>query len=106
MLHIPRRHTTRKEALTPLAHCWGQARLRDDPSAITRLGVDETSSKKSHSYVTLGVDLDSARVIHVCEGKGKQTIAGLARHLLSKYVPAEQIEHLSMDLSRSFFPIR
>jgi transposase len=64
--------------------------------------VDETSSKKGHSYVTLGVDLDSARVIHVGEGKGKETIASIARHLLSKDVPAEQIEHLSVDLSTSF----
>lgn len=87
---------------TVFNHWVGQARLRDDPSTITRLGVDETSSKKGHSYVTLGVDLDGARVIHVCEGKGRDTMASIMRHLKSKDVPAEQIEHLSMDLSPSF----
>jgi hypothetical protein len=47
-----------------------KARANDEPSAITRLGVDETSSKKGHSYVTLGVDLEASRVIHATEGIG------------------------------------
>jgi transposase len=87
---------------TVFGHWVEQARANDDPSSITRLGVDETSSKKGHSYVTLGVDLDNARVIHVCEGKGKDTMAGIARHLKNRDVPPEQIEHVSMDLSPSF----
>jgi transposase len=46
----------------------GKARTNDDPSAIKRFGVDETSSKKAQSYVTIGVDLDAARVIYATEG--------------------------------------
>lgn|GEM_PF-1278655 len=37
-------------------------------SGFTRLGVNETSTRKGHHYVTLGVDLDAGRVIHVTEG--------------------------------------
>jgi transposase len=64
--------------------------------------VDETSAKKGHKYVTLGVDLDDSRVIHVCEGKGKETLQSIQQHLESKGVLAEQITQLSMDLSPSF----
>lgn len=47
---------------TVFDHWVGKARTNDDPSSIKRLGVDETSSKKGHSYVTIGVDLDALRV--------------------------------------------
>lgn len=79
-----------------------KAREADDPSTITRLGVDETSSRKGHEYVTLGVDLESARVVHACEGKGKDTLKNIRQHLESKGVSSEQITHVSMDLSPAF----
>jgi transposase len=78
------------------------ARAKDDPSQITQLGVDETSSKKGHNYVTLGVDLQERRVVHVCEGKGKATMASIAKHLEDKGMPKGQIKELSMDLSAAF----
>lgn len=87
---------------TVFEHWVGKARLADDPSAITRLGVDETSSKKGHSYVTIGVDLNESRVIHAVEGKGKDTLAAIAKHLKFKGVEQDQIKELSMDLSPSF----
>lgn len=87
---------------TVFEHWVGSARMKDDPSAITRLGVDETSSKKGHSYVTIGVDLNESRVIHAVEGKGKDTLAAIAQHLKSKGVKADQIKELSMDLSPAF----
>jgi transposase len=83
-------------------HWVGQAIAADDPRAICRLGVDETSSKKGHSYVTVGVDLDAKRVIHVTQGKDKQTLANIAKHLISKGCQPNQVEQLSMDLSPAF----
>ena len=80
----------------------GRAQSADNPSDITRLGVDETSSKKGHNYVTLGVDLDASRVIHVSEGKGKSTLNNMQQYLESKGVPKEQVNELSMDLSPAF----
>ncbi|MEY3105919.1 MAG: hypothetical protein RIT35_79, partial [Pseudomonadota bacterium] len=35
-------------------HWISNAKAADDPSALTKLGVDETSTKKGHHYVTLG----------------------------------------------------
>ena len=83
-------------------HWIEKARQADDPSSITSLGVDETSSRKGHQYVTLGVDMTTSRVIHACGGKGKSTLKNIQQHLESKGVPKEQITQLSMDLSPAF----
>lgn len=83
-------------------HWVAKALAADDPSSITRLGVDETSSKKGHSYVTVGVDLDAKRVIHVTEGKNQETIVKIAAHLTAKGCKASQITDVSMDLSPAF----
>ena len=39
------------------------AREHADFSGVTRVGVDETSCKKRHDYISLFVDLDSKRVL-------------------------------------------
>ncbi len=83
-------------------HWIGKAKIADDVSSITQLGIDETSSKKGHKYVTLGVDLEESRVIFVTEGKGKATLHNLQEHLENKGVEKEQIKQISMDLSPSF----
>ena len=44
-------------------HWVGKAVESDDPSKITKLGVDETSTRKGHNYVTLAVDLEESRVV-------------------------------------------
>jgi transposase len=87
---------------TVFNHWIGQARQADDPSGITKLGIDETSTRKGHHYLTLGVDLDEGRVIHVTEGKGKETLQDIRQHLASKGVDPQQIQQASLDLSPSF----
>uniref|UniRef100_E6QNR8 Transposase of ISCARN77, ISL3 family n=1 Tax=mine drainage metagenome TaxID=410659 RepID=E6QNR8_9ZZZZ len=83
-------------------HWVAKARNADDVSSISQLGVDETSSRKGHKYVTLGVDIETSRVIHACEGKGKETLKNIQQHLESKGVTKEQITQISMDLSPAF----
>ena len=87
---------------TVFNHWVGQARAADDPSSITKLGIDETSTRKGHHYVTLGVDMDAGRVIHVTEGKGKETLDSLQKHLENKGVDKHQIQQASLDLSPAF----
>jgi transposase len=78
------------------------AREKDDPSAITKLGLDETSSRKGHNYVTIGVDMTAKRVIHAVEGKGKGAVAQIQQRLVEKGVDPEQITQASMDLSPAY----
>ncbi len=79
-----------------------KAKAADDPSTITKLGIDETSTKKGHHYITLGVDLDEARVIHVTQGKGMATLQSIQQHLENKGVDKDQIQEISIDLSPAF----
>jgi len=87
---------------TIFKHWISKAEAADDPGTITQLGIDETSIKKGHHYVTLGVDLDTFRVIYVTEGKGKATLKSIQQHLENKGVDKTQVEQISMDLSPSF----
>lgn len=83
-------------------HWIRRAYLADDPSAITQLGIDETSRRKGHKYITLGVDMKSARVVHVSKGKGKQSVYDIQHYLSLKGVAKRQIKQVSMDLSPAF----
>lgn len=79
-----------------------RAHFNDDQSRVSTLGIDETSSKRGHDYITLAVDLDRKKVLYACEGKDEQTVVNLKNHLDSKGVQSNQIKHVSMDMSPAF----
>ncbi|QZE13385.1 transposase [Halosquirtibacter laminarini] len=71
------------------------------------VGIDETSCKKGHNYVTLFVDLKERRTVHVSEGKGSDTIASFCEiipHKKEEDMPIESdcIKQVSCDMSPSF----
>ena len=74
----------------------------DDPSRIEEIGIDETSRRKGHNYITVAVDLEENRVIHVVEGKNAHTIKKIKDYLKTKGVDAKQITQASIDLSPAF----
>jgi transposase len=73
-----------------------------DHSQITSIGIDETSSKKGHRYLTIAVDMDNRNVIHATTGKDSSTIEKIANYLESKGCDSDQIENVCIDLSPSF----
>ena len=75
---------------------------KDDIRQVTQLGFDETSRRKGHSYITVAVDLEERRVIHVVKGKNAKTIRDIKVYLDDKGVPAKQISQASIDLSPAF----
>jgi transposase len=83
-------------------HWVGRAYGKADHSQVEQLGVDETSSRKGHSYITIGVDMDERRVIHATEGKGAATIESIKDYLETKQTPPEQISQVCIDLSPAF----
>ena len=83
-------------------HWIGLAYKADDPSRIEQLGFDETSTRKGHHYVTVAVDLEENRVIHVVEGKDANTIKEIKDYLITKGVDSKQITQTSIDLSPAF----
>ena len=74
----------------------------DDQSSVTRIGIDETSIRKGHDYVSVMVDIDQRRVLHATPGKGKNTILRMKEHLQDKGVAPSQITDACIDMSPSF----
>ena len=79
-----------------------QARKEADYSGIKDIGVDETSSKKHHSYVTLFVDIEKSRVVHVAKGKDASTISSFKEMLENRDIPVKQIKNICADMSPAF----
>ena len=73
-----------------------------DLSQVIRVGVDETSSKRGHQYVTLFVDMDTSKVIFVTKGKDADTLKAFTTHLEAHNSTADQILEFSSDLSPAF----
>lgn len=46
-----------------------KAHKEDEIEELIEIGIDETSSKKGHSYVTTLVDMRSRRVVYATKGK-------------------------------------
>jgi len=80
----------------------GLAYQSDSMKKITSLGLDETSRRKGHSYITVAVDMDERRVFHVTEGKDRSTVEKVKNYLESKDVDIGNVVHASMDMSPSF----
>ncbi len=83
-------------------HWIGRAYTADTIEGLEKLGIDETSRRKGHAYVTVAVDLDERRVLHVTEGKDKKAVEGIKDYLVAKAVDLKGIKHASMDMSPSF----
>jgi len=75
---------------------------KDDLSNVTQIGMDETSRKKCHNYVTIFADLDSRMVVHACEGKDSDTVVSFVKSLEDKGGNKKNTGLVSMDMSPAF----
>ena len=74
----------------------------DDLSSVCEPGIDETSSKKGHSYVTTFVDMEQRRVIDVQPGRDSETVTNFVEQLELKGGDRKQIEQVCIDMSPAF----
>jgi len=65
-----------------------------------RLGVDETSFKRRHQYVTVVADLESHRVLHVAEGRGKAALSSYFEALTDEQ--RGELEAIALDMHGPF----
>ena len=91
-----------KRVWNVLDHYVGNAVKEIDSSNMTSIGIDETSRKKGHNYVTLAVDMEARKVFHVTEGKGKDTVKSIAEAIGRQGGNVLNIKDVSMDMSPSF----
>lgn len=80
----------------------GSAVEKDDISSVCEVGIDETSSKKGHDYVTVFVDMESRRVVDAQHGKDKEVVKKFVEKLELKSGDRKQIEQVSIDMSPAF----
>lgn len=78
------------------------AHKEDKIEDLTKIGFDETSSKKGHNYVTTMVDLEERRVLYATEGKDSDCIKKSVDYLKEKEVPTKNIEQVCIDMSPAF----
>lgn len=74
----------------------------DNQEMVEQLGIDETSVRKGHDYVTVAADLATRRVIHVTPGKDHHTIERIRDHLKTKGVESQAITDACIDMSTGF----
>ena len=79
-----------------------RARARSDLSAVSRVAIDETASRRGHNYITLFVDIDQARVVFATEGKDAATVATFADDLAAHGGDAETVAEVCIDMSPGF----
>ena len=85
-----------------IKHYVSEARTTVDMADVHAVGVDETSSRRGHDYITLFVDLLEKRLLFATPGKDAQTFAQFTKDLQAHGGHAEAITEVSMDLSPAF----
>lgn len=74
----------------------------EDYSHITTVGMDETSRRKGHNYITIFVDMLKGKTIHVTEGKNHKTVGDFVDILESHNGDRNRIKDASCDMSPAF----
>jgi transposase len=78
------------------------ARAKEDYSDVKRIGIDETSAKKGHNYVTFFFDLDNKKLLFGTEGKDNETVKEFVADLKKHGGNPEQITDAAIDMSKAF----
>jgi len=79
-----------------------KALANNDYSQLTAVGMDETSKRKGHDYITLFVDLQQKRTIFIAEGKDQETVKAFVDDLGTHNGKPEAITDVSCDMSPAF----
>lgn len=97
---IVKEHDTRLRRI--LNHYVEEARGEADFSSVREVGVDETSSKRGHNYVTLFVDLGKPRTMFVTEGKDAPTLSRFKEDFECHKGDPREIEEICCDMAPAF----
>ena len=73
-----------------------------DLSGLERVGIDETSARRGHKYVSVFADLDERRAVYVTEGRDQGTVQEFSCFVETHGGAAEQITEVCQDMSEAF----
>ena len=67
-----------------------------------KIGIDETSSRKGHNYVTVFADMENGKVMFAAEGRDSNTIQAFVHEIPKHKAQPEQIKEVTIDMSPAF----
>jgi len=85
-----------------IRHYVYKAREIEDFSDVTTIGIDETSCKKGHDYITVVADLDNSKVLYLAHGKDSSTIESFKKDFIVHNGNIENISQICCDMSPAF----
>ena len=85
-----------------LMHYVEQAHAKSDWSAVRRIAVDETSSRRGQRYVTNVLDAETSRLLLMVEGRSAEALRAFAKALVEHGGDPTQIEAIAMDMSPAY----
>lgn len=91
-----------KQLWRRIEHYVTQARRQQDMKQVRIVGIDETSLRRGHNYVTVVHDLDAKRLLFCTEGRDHQTIGAFAEDLRAHGGEPTAIAHACMDMSAAY----
>jgi len=78
------------------------ARKNIDMSRVRRIGIDETSCRRRHNYITIFVDLDTRKVLFATVGRSSETVKEFVKDLIEHGGSPENITDVSCDMGGPF----
>lgn len=79
-----------------------KALANNDYSQLSVVGMDETSKRTGHDYITLFVDLLKRRTIFIAEGKDHKTVNAFVDDVKAHNGDPDNIADVSCDMSPAF----
>lgn len=78
------------------------ARAKDDMSGVRHVGIDETSVKRGHEYITVVHDLEARRLLFATPGRDHATLQAFAEDMRAHGGDPQAIEHACIDMSAAY----
>lgn len=100
MARIVGEHDTRLWRV--IHHYVDTSRAERDDREVRRVGIDETSSRRGHNYISLFVDVDVPRVLFATEGRDASTVERFREDLILHGGDPDAIEEACADMSAAF----
>jgi transposase len=83
-------------------HYVDKGRAEADFSKVKMVGLDETSCKRGHDYISLFVDTEVPRILFATEGKDASTVKRFKDDLVVHGGDPKNIEQMCSDMSPAF----
>ena len=88
--------------LRMLGHYASVLRRQISMTGVTRVGVDETASRRGERYITVFVDLDTHHVLYVAEGRSHETVLAFRDEMVRCGGDPDAVTEFSQDMSEAF----